>query len=148
MIQTRCIDCLAMGRITSRAAIHGSADGPRCDEHWRAEKRRRSDVEHGKRIELMFGITGEQYWAIYQAQGGKCYGCQRATGKKKRLAVDHRHNKPGCRHHPKTGCPKCIRALLCGSCNTVVARLDVPALKRLIYVLEHEPAQEILRRCA
>ncbi len=33
------------------------------------------------------------YWALYEFQGGKCYVCQVATGKKRRLAVDHEHNK-------------------------------------------------------
>lgn len=146
--QTRCIDCIAMGRITSRAAIHGSREGPRCEEHWRAEKRKRGLDTHAKRIELEFGITSAEYWAIYQAQGGRCAGCQRATGARKRLAVDHEHNKPGCTHHPKVGCRKCIRALVCGPCNQMLGRYDVAALERLANILKNAPAQEILRRSA
>lgn len=140
--QTRCIDCKTMGRETDRAALK---PGPRCEEHWREEKRRRSKANHANRIENYFGITGEQYWALYESQGERCYVCQRSTGKRKRLAVDHEHNKPGCTHSPEVGCPQCIRCLACGPCNQdLLGRYDVAALKRAIYVLENLPAQRIL----
>jgi Recombination endonuclease VII len=140
MPQTRCVDCTLMGRSTTRAALK---PGPRCEEHWRAEKQRRAKVAHGHRIELEFGITSDQYWAIYEAQGGSCFICRRATGRKKRLAVDHDHHK-GCGHHPSVGCPRCIRALLCSPCNQILGRLDEDGLRRAIHVLNHAPAQQVL----
>src|ERR1051326_4452274 len=131
MRQTRCIDCNSMDRKTDRPAYN---PGPRCDEHWRAEKRKRSKAAHGKRIEKDFQINENIYDALYLAQGGVCFGCGRAKGIKRRLAIDHDHNcDQG--HDPKVGCPKCIRALLCAYCNEVVGRLDVEALQRLIIVL-------------
>lgn len=140
MAQTRCIDCRSMGRQSTRPAYN---PGPRCEEHWRAERRRRSNAAHANRIAATYHITGEQYWAIYEAQGGRCAICQRGKGKSKRLAVDHDHKK-GCGHDPKMGCPKCIRALLCTVCNDLIGKLDVPALLRAIDVLEHAPAQKVL----
>ena len=140
--QTRCIDCNAMGRSTDRPAYN---PGPRCQEHWRAEKKRRAEVVHANRMVINFGISGEIYWGIYEFQGGCCYICRKATGKTKHLAVDHDHTL-GCGHDPKVGCPKCIRALLCSRCNKLVAYLDAEALQRAIEVLKYPPAQQYLRQ--
>lgn len=142
MRQTRCIDCNQVGRVTDRPAYN---PGPRCNEHWRAQKKQRSKIAHGKRIEKNFTITETVYDALYLAQGGVCFGCGKAKGIKRRLAVDHEHNKDGCDHDPKMGCINCIRALLCAYCNEVVGRLDAEALARLITVLTNPPAQRILR---
>lgn len=141
MRQTRCVDCNSEGRQTPRAALK---PGPRCDEHWRETKKSRSKVAHGKRIEKDFNINEVIYDALYEAQGGVCFGCGKAKGIRRRLAVDHDHQcDQG--HDPKMGCPLCIRALLCAYCNEVVGRLDVEALRRLIIVLTDPPARKILR---
>lgn len=139
--QTRCIDCRAEGVQTSRAALK---PGPRCEEHHRARKRATSLAAHGKRIKETFGINSEIYWAIYEFQNGKCFGCQRATGRRKRLAVDHDHSCTA-GHQPNMGCALCVRALLCGPCNETIGRLDVAALQRLITVLIEKPAQRVIR---
>jgi arsenate reductase-like glutaredoxin family protein len=44
------------------------------------------------------------------------------------------------------GCPYCIRALLCGRCNKLVAFLDEEALARAIIVLVDPPARRVLRK--
>jgi hypothetical protein len=141
MRQTRCVDCNEMGRVTPRSALH---PGPRCDEHHRARKRKVSKAAHGKRIETEFGIDSATYDLLYKSQGGVCFGCGKAKGLKRRLAVDHDH---ACTagHDPKQGCPLCIRALLCTYCNEILGRLDAAALQRLITVLTDPPAQKILK---
>lgn len=139
--QTRCIDCNANGIETSRAALK---PGPRCEEHWRDRKKNVALAAHARRLEKNFEISAEIYWAIYEYQGGRCFGCGRATGKTKRLAVDHDHSCTA-GHDPKSGCPLCIRALLCGPCNETLGRLDVAALQRLITVLTDPPAQKVIR---
>jgi hypothetical protein len=102
-------------------------------------------VAHGKSIEVNFGITEEIYQAVYVEQDCRCFICRKATGKTKRLAVDHDHEcNQG--HDRKMGCPRCIRALLCGRCNKLVAFLDEEALARAIIVLKDPPAQRVLRR--
>jgi hypothetical protein len=139
--QTRCIDCNVAGIETTRPALK---PGPRCEQHWRETRRKRSDAAHGKHLEKAFSITAEIYAYVKNKQGGVCYGCGRAKGKTKRLAVDHDH-RCDAGHPPEFGCPKCIRALLCTYCNEVVGRLDADALRRLIEVHENPPAQRWLK---
>lgn len=81
-----------------------------------------------------YGITPEQYWALYEAQGGSCYICQRATGKTKKLAVDHDH---------KTGY---VRGLLCGPCNNILGHLrdDRDAAFRVMDYLIYPPAYDVI----
>lgn len=109
--------------------------GPRCATHNREVKKQRSEKAHGKRIEATYGITTNQYRAIWEAQGGRCAICQRANGTRKRLAVDHDH---------KTGE---VRGLLCGPCNHDVLghlREDIDALNRAIGYLINPPARTVL----
>lgn len=143
-----CKDCVADGVTTERKIAtrpDGSPQpGPRCVTHHRAVKRKRRDRAHELHIGANFGITAEDYQTIYASQGGKCFICQFATGARKRLAVDHEHNKPGCEHNPKQGCPQCVRALLCGPCNQTIGRYGVEALMRAIQVLTNPPARKVL----
>lgn len=55
-----------------------------------------------------YGLSEGDYEALYAAQDGRCAICRRATGRVKRLAVDHDH---------KTGK---VRGLLCGTCNKML----------------------------
>jgi len=81
-----------------------------------------------------YGITPEQYWALYEAQGGVCYICQRATGKTKRLSVDHDH---------ATGY---VRGLLCGPDNKILGHMrdDPDMARRVASYLEAPPAHNII----
>lgn len=63
-----------------------------------------SEKAHATMVAKTYGITGADYEALLERQGGKCAIC-RARPKSKRLAVDHDH---------KTGE---VRGLLCGRCN-------------------------------
>lgn len=137
-----CKDCVAERMSTHRPAPH---PGPRCATHHREVMKARRHDAHSKRVEANFGITGAEYWTVHLQQGGKCFICQRATGKTKRLAVDHDHRlavEHG--HDPKMGCRLCVRALLCGPCNQTVGRLGVEALARAIEVLVNPPARKWL----
>jgi hypothetical protein len=60
--------------------------------------------QHEAMVAKTYGITGDDYEALLERQGGKCAIC-RARPKSKRLAVDHNH---------KTGA---VRGLLCSRCN-------------------------------
>lgn len=118
--------------------------GPRCHTHQRIRKARTRAHNHAKWILATYGITADEYWAIYRAQGGVCYICQRAKGKDeegrgrgKMLSVDHNH---------KTGE---VRGLLCGPCNRDVLghlRDDPAALRRGAEYLEDPPARSVLAR--
>jgi hypothetical protein len=135
-----CKDCRAYGILTSRPAPH---PGPRCVTHHRAWRKRTKANAHGRMVEVQYGITAEQYWRLYAAQGGVCAICRKANGKTKRLAVEHEHGL--CDDHPPDrGCPRCIRCLSCGRCNRLIAFLGPDALRRAIGVLEDPPARKVL----
>lgn len=143
-----CKDCIAQG-ITTTRKVHimrngNPAPGKRCKEHYYAQKRAASQRAHGRRVENVYGITDVEYWALYEAQGGRCYICQRATGARRRLAVDHDHTCTA-GHDPEVGCRSCIRCLACKTCNSVVlGRYSEDALRRAIDVLRNHPAQTVL----
>lgn len=88
-----------------------------------------------------YGVTAEEYTAIKEIQGGRCFLCRRASGKAKRLAVDHSHS-----HHddPKQACRECVRALLCSPCNTHLGWVEWVTIERIQEMLTHPPAQEVL----
>ncbi|AXH46799.1 endonuclease VII [Mycobacterium phage Acolyte] len=128
----RCVDCVKQGIVAKRKTPH---PGPRCATHHRAKRRERSSGAWGLRIEATYGITPEEYWKIYEFQGGRCYICQRANGKVKRLSVDHDH---------KTGI---IRGLLCTMCNKYTlgwARDCIEFFKRAIAYLTNPPAVQVI----
>lgn len=132
MAVKRCKDCVAEGVTTKRRAPY---PGPRCATHHRKHRRKRSRNSHEKHLLATYGITADEYQALYKHQGGRCYICRRATGARKRLAVDHCHT---------TGM---VRGLLCGTCNRKVIghlRDDPEALRRAAEYLEHPPAFSVI----
>lgn len=137
--QKRCIDCEREGITSKRKTPH---PGPRCASHHRAVRNERRTRSHSKRIEEVYSITAEQYWAIYEAQGGKCALCVRATGARKKLSVDHDHS---CCDGP-TSCGKCVRSLLCSTCNKYLGHMrdDPEYARRVIDYLEYPPGRRVL----
>lgn len=125
-----CKDCKSTTRDLTRP-------GPRCATCWRAKTVERKEAAHGQHVEKTYGITPEQYRMIYEAQGGRCAICRRATGATRRLAVDHNH---------KTGE---IRGLLCKPCNRyglgMFARDNPEIFDRAAEYLRNPPAREILK---
>lgn len=86
-----------------------------------------------------YGITVEQYWEMYQAQGGVCAICLcpermvlKRTGKLRRLCVDHDHMTNE------------VRALLCGPCNIAIGQLITSenCLRAAEYLVFHTPKIE------
>ncbi len=92
-----------------------------------------SALNHGKRVELIYGMTATEYHELLEYQGGRCYICHRRPASK-RLAVDHDHT---------TGA---VRGLLCKACNRDVLghlRDDTTALARAIEYLQLPPAKQL-----
>jgi hypothetical protein len=119
-----CIDCRSQGVTTVRPAPHGGPRTPRCSTHWNEEKRRKRVARSVKHVESTYELTDEEYQALYQFQGGRCYICQRANGTSKRLAVDHNHRLPCSTVHGQTkGCRACVRGLVCSVDNDILAHL-------------------------
>ena len=130
----RCIDCTTAGIDTMRKTPHA---GPRCATHHRLKRRDRRNYSHDRHIGETYGITTDEYRAIHKYQGGACAICQRATGARKRLSVDHCHD---------TGL---VRGLLCQKCNRDVLghlRDDLDAFARAIDYLESPPAVAVIGR--
>jgi hypothetical protein len=99
-----------------------------------AKAKRRSDTTHARHILVTYGITADEYLAIYEYQGGRCALCRRATGKTRRLAVDHCH---------ATGR---VRGLCCKFCNRLLgfARDSAEFFRRCADYLEHPPAFAVI----
>jgi hypothetical protein len=126
-----CKDCVQEDvsgvQAKNRPAPH---PGPRCTTHHRAFRKQQKKVNHERTVMKTYGLKLGGYGQLYQAQGGVCAICRRATGQTKRLAVDHDH---------ETGL---VRGLLCGPCNKLVGyfRNSPEAFRRAAEYLEH--AQE------
>ena len=77
-----------------------------------------------------YNITSEQYQSMLEKQNYVCALCARPeiatshwNGKVKNLAVDHDHSCcPG-----EKSCGKCIRGLLCTSCNRAIGVIETGA---------------------
>lgn len=123
-----CKDC------TPRAKRDAPYPGPRCFTHHRENKQRQAKRAHELKMAKTYGLKPGEYELLRKSQRGVCVICQRATGARKRLAVDHNH---------KTGE---VRGLLCGVCNSMLAHVrdDPMVFYRAAEYLLHPPAREVL----
>lgn len=122
--------CKTCGSVTRKV----TAPGPRCATCHRLRKAEAKKAAHEAYVLKTYGLKAGEYDELYDFQGGMCYICQRATGKARRLAVDHDHG---------TGL---VRGLLCKPCNSVLAhfRDNRKAIYRAITYLTWPPAQKLL----
>ena len=130
-----CRDCWPDGWAEARVPRHKlrpvvENSGGRCATHHRENKRRQKEQSHRRRVKSQYGLAEGQYEALYEAQGGRCYICARATGASRRLSVDHDH---------RSGF---VRGLLCRPCNSMLghARDDLVFFQRAMSYLRHPPA--------
>lgn len=106
-------------------------------------------------IQARYGVAPAQYRTLYLAQLGRCYICWTAKGIHpddpkgkgvRRLGVDHNHLM-GDR-------PEAVRGLLCtgslsaNTCNRLIARYPLDALKRAVVYMEESPAQGVFAALA
>ena len=95
-----------------------------------------SKASHSSRLKATYGITREEFEALFEFQGGKCYMCHR-TARSRRLAVDHDH---------KTGE---VRGLLCADpergCNhSILGNITgIEMARRIVDYLEEPPARRL-----
>jgi uncharacterized protein with PIN domain len=87
-------------------------------ERYAASEGRGADVSYEQLLKRDYGITLAQYNDMLRKQANRCAICRRpesvkyASGRVKRMAVDHDH------------VTNAVRALLCQRCNTVVWALE------------------------
>ena len=108
--------------------------GPRCGQCHRAVKASRKDAAHELYVLKTYGLKAGQYQALYEAQGGVCWLCRRATGATKMLAVEHDH---------ATGY---VRSVACGPCNSTLAHMrdDPEMADRFGKYLRNPPAFDVI----
>jgi hypothetical protein len=99
-----------------------------------AVKKERLARSHDVYVSKTYGIPLGSYALLYEAQGGQCFICRRATGRTKRLAVDHDH---------KTGL---VRGLICKPCNWLLghSRDDPEFFDRAKAYLLNPPARKVI----
>jgi 5-methylcytosine-specific restriction endonuclease McrA len=119
-------------RLRQKARDKRAADPEKYKGYVRKWKAKNPDRERVRNL-AQFGLTIEDYDAMYEAQGGVCAICKQPEtsqrdGKVYRLAVDHNHN---------TGQ---VRGLLCFKCNSAMGSFEkrgIP-LENVIRFLERE----------
>lgn len=105
----------------------------------RVVKKEQAKAAHDAYVQRVYGLLPGEYDKIYEAQGGKCFICQRATGRTRALAVDHDHAIGD-------GKREAVRGLLCKSDNRMLgfARDDPEFFERAALYLRRPPAREVL----
>lgn len=143
-----CIDCKKDPPATVRKPWSGLREGDpiRCGEHGRAWRDHKRRVAWASGIRRQFGIEPEDYWELYEAQGGTC-AMPRCTaiGKVKMLAVEHDRDKARdeCAHDPDKACRNCIRGLMCGPHNYELIGKYKNSLQDALDYLADPPASRV-----
>lgn len=94
--QHDCVDCAALPvddrPLKPRPATKGGPRSRRCVTHWQAHREAQKARRHDAYVASTYGLEPGEYERLYAFQGGKCaFPRCRATGKARRLAVDHDH---------------------------------------------------------
>lgn len=107
--------------------------GPRCATHNREVKKQRKQRTAEIRDESVYGLRPGGYEALLEIQQGKCAICRRATGKARRLSVDHDHANGN------------VRGALCRPCNTMLGhgRDQIDFFRRAADYLDSPPALQL-----
>lgn len=81
-----------------------------------------------------YGLSREQWTALWCHQGGRCFICRKSFTPGRRACVDHNH---------RTGH---ARGLLCATCNALLGGLneDVGWLRNAAEYLSFPPADQVL----
>ncbi len=139
-----CRDCRALSEDERpRVPRPVVAAGPRCHTHAREFRKAQRERTHARRVGAVYNLPDGLYDAILAEQGGRCAWCQIASGRSKKLAVDHDHS---CCAGP-TSCCNCVRGLLCSDCNQFLGyRMhdDPDAIRRGANYLRYPPAQRVI----
>lgn len=124
-----CSTCKSTQPIDQYHRSRSTNDGldPRCRSCRKAATARHNVDQAAKRTGHMlrlYGLTPEQYAAMFAEQDGRCAICLEPEtmtyrGKVKALSIDHDHESGQ------------VRGLLCAACNFAIGKLrDNPALLR------------------
>lgn len=97
-----------------------------CERELHSDWRRRHvGASRSRNLKSKYGIGGDEYKMILEAQGGRCGICGQSTSGNALspfLYVDHAHGNE--HESPKGASPGAIRGLLCHPCNQIIGYLD------------------------
>lgn len=82
-----------------------------------------------------YGLMQECFDLLLVEQEHACGMCRKPFGGQQRICIDHDHN---CCPEEKRSCGKCIRGLLCLSCNAALGRIERKYALARAY-LDHPP---------
>ena len=68
-----------------------------------------------------YGLTQDGFDSLLERQGYACGMCRQPFGDQQTICIDHDHN---CCLDEKRSCGKCVRGLLCLSCNTALGQIE------------------------
>ena len=110
-------------------------------ERQRISRKNNPDAHRGYDMKKRFGLTPEMFEEIFNAQDRKCAACGGTDSGMPSGAwhIDHDHNC--CPQKNVKTCGKCIRGILCRSCNLTLgnAKEDPNRLRKLAEYIERYP---------
>jgi hypothetical protein len=86
-----------------------------------------------------YGLTAERFGLLLAAQRNACGMCHEPFAEGSPICVDHDHT---CCPGEKMSCGKCVRGLLCRSCNTALGHIERKSELARVY-LAGCPAQHV-----
>jgi hypothetical protein len=117
--------------------IHHKKNEERRKETQRQSGRRNYTTEkrHAKHLKVKFGMTPDEYRAMYDSQGGKCAICGKEETVMNTAVINKAPKKLSVDHDHKSGQ---VRGLLCSNCNAAIGYLDdnISALEKAIEYLK------------
>lgn len=130
-----CVDCIK-SFVTTFRPVHGKP--PLCATHRRDRNKQRRSRAHELHVQRTYGVSGEEYLALRDAQNGLCALCGPWTGRNGRyvsLSVDHNHKTEE------------VRGLLCRVCNRILGmwRDNPEVFLRAAEYLKNPPARKVLK---
>jgi hypothetical protein len=105
-----CATAEAMARQRQRTAARERPYDPLARHRWRLTRKLKR-----------YGMTKDSFARILAAQKNACAMCFAPFEEGKLVCIDHDHK---CCPEEKSSCGKCVRGLLCVSCNTALGIID------------------------
>jgi len=119
---SRCKTCRTTYNKTYSSLFETKFKRKEYSKAYNTEERKRA-IKLGK-----YGITEDAFTALLEAQDNRCAICSRVFSPQNMPSIDHDHaccpstpksiDYKSERSHQTKGCGKCVRGLLCRSCNT------------------------------
>jgi len=119
----------ARQRFAERVAIHGRTVDPAAKRRWNQAHKL-----------VRYGLTREQFDRLQEIQKNACAMCHTRFEEDQPIFIDHDH---ACCADEKSSCGKCVRGLLCLSCNTALGLIERKYELARVY-LDSPPAQLVV----